>query len=241
MLSVLPDTLTRLNPPDHSFEGFSEDAFAVLEALRQAPHVEAYRREKARIDAAVMGPFRRYRDDLVVNSVLPSSLPWETEKNVFSRLLKNDFGAGGCHHHIWLSFYRMGRRSLTDPQLVHSLDPDGFTVGLYAGDHYGDYFARLKARVASEPTVFASLLSELLGTPGFHAYAYTGGGASEARHDVPDADAAVALLPRARGFWVRTRVAPPDVLTLGPSLVPRALDAVDAVWSLYRYYAEAAE
>jgi hypothetical protein len=238
---LLPDTLTRLDPPDLHFEGFSEDAFAVLNALKAEPNVAAYRREKARLDAALMAPFKRYRDDLVVNLVLPSALPWETERNVFSRLLKNDFGVGGCHHHLWMSFYRTGRRRLTDPQLSHSLDPDGFTVGLYAGDHYGDYFARLKARARGEPAWFTALLGDLLGTPGFSAYAYTGGGVNEVRHDLPDAGAALDALPRARGMWVRTRIAREDVLALGPQIVPRALDAVEALWPLYTFYCEAAD
>ena len=116
-------------PLDLTFEGFAPEAFAILERLRDEPHIAQYRKEKAGIKRYITEPFKRFRDDLVVNWVLPNRLDFETEKNVFSRLLKNDFGAGGCHHHLWMAFYRPGRRRLTDVQLAPCITPDGFTMG----------------------------------------------------------------------------------------------------------------
>ena len=133
------------------FEGFSEDAFAVLERLRAHPHIEQYRAEKDAITHFVTDPFKRYRDDLALGWVLPNGLPFETEKNVFSRLLKNDFGAGGCHHHQWMAFYRPPRRRLTDVQLSHSLYPDGFAFGLYVGEYAKGLFPHVKAQMQEEP------------------------------------------------------------------------------------------
>ncbi|MBT8400041.1 MAG: hypothetical protein KJO98_06170, partial [Rhodothermia bacterium] len=111
--------------------GFGEDAFRLLGRLQQRPTVSEYQRLKDELDVAVVTPFKEYRDDLVVNLVLPNRLPLETEKNVFSRFPKNDFGAGGAHSHLWFSFYRLGEKRLTDIQIVHSLSADSFTLGLY--------------------------------------------------------------------------------------------------------------
>lgn len=237
--TVLPGTLARPDPLALSFGGFTAESFDALGRLRERPNVEQYRADKAALDVHVWAPFRAYRDDLAVNLVLPNRLPWETERNVFSRLLKNDFGAGGSHHHVWMSFYRTGRKRLTDPQLSHSIDPDGFTVGLYAGDHAGDYLARIKARALAEPEVFGALLRGALADPAWRAFAYTGTGANEVRHDLAAGDPDAALVKRMRGVWVRRTFARADVLAWGPDLVRHSLGAVDHLWPLYRLFADA--
>jgi hypothetical protein len=232
---VLPPVL------DLGFEGFGPDAFAVLERLRAHPHVQQYRQEKDAVRAFVMEPFKRYRDDLVVNFVLPNQLGFETEKNVFSRLLKNDFGAGGCHHHLWMSFYRPGRRRLTDYQLAHSLSPDGFTVGLYVGDYAQDLVKQAVRHILDQTPVFLRLLGPLLRDPAWRFFIYTGTG--DTRVEVTQADGEAQLkeyLKKARGLWVRTVFPREDVLRWQGALVRHALDATVAAWPLYRFYATGA-
>ncbi|MBO6574378.1 MAG: hypothetical protein JJ896_03095 [Rhodothermales bacterium] len=112
--------------------GFDDDAFSALSDLQERPVIEQYQEDRERIQRAVVAPFKLYRDDLVLNWVLPAQWPLETERNVFSRIPKNDFGKGGANHHYWLSFYRPSRSRLKDIQLAHSLFPDRFVLGLYA-------------------------------------------------------------------------------------------------------------
>ncbi|GIV62352.1 MAG: hypothetical protein KatS3mg044_1218 [Rhodothermaceae bacterium] len=126
--------LVDVPPADPLFEGFGVEAFAALARLKAEPHIERYRLEKEALRRYVQAPFRRLRDDLAVRWVLPNALALETERNVFSRFLKNDFGAGGCHAHYWMAFYRAGRRRLADVQLIVSLHADGLKVGVYAGE-----------------------------------------------------------------------------------------------------------
>ncbi|QXD15338.1 hypothetical protein GQ464_018410 [Rhodocaloribacter litoris] len=126
--------LVDVPPADPLFEGFGPAAFAALARLKAEPHIERYRVEKEALRRYVQAPFRRLRDDLAVRWVLPNALALETERNVFSRFLKNDFGAGGCHAHYWMAFYRVGRRRLADVQLIVSLHADGLKVGVYAGE-----------------------------------------------------------------------------------------------------------
>ena len=137
---MIPDAppLPRATPPfprpeplSLTFDGFPDEGWDALERLRAEPHIGRYQEEKAVLDRAVTAPFKRYRDDLAVNWVLPNGLPFETEKNVFSRILKNDFGRGGSHSHLWMAFYRPPRKRLTDIQLSHAVYPDAFRWGLY--------------------------------------------------------------------------------------------------------------
>ncbi|WP_243663954.1 hypothetical protein [Rhodothermus marinus] len=147
---VAPEELTALVPPVRTFEGFAPEAFEALARLKSRPHIEQYRQEKPALRRYVQEPFRRLRDDLVVNWVLPNSLALETERNVFSRFLKNDFGAGGCYAHYWMAFYRQGRRRLADVQLIVSLHADGLRVGVYAGERRGRSGVRCE-RVCRRP------------------------------------------------------------------------------------------
>ena len=255
VLAHLPASVEAVLPRERAFGGFTAETFDVLGALRREPNVEAYRREKDGIDAHVVAPFKRYRDDLVVSLVLPNRLPLETERNVFSRLLKNDYGAGGCHAHLWMSFYRTGRKRLTDPQMSHSVDADGVSVGLYVGDHYGDYFARFKARLAAEPQDFAALLARTLAPspqrPPFSAHHYTRAKGQEVTHTLggaapdltaPDLTAVdLAAVARATGVWVRTRWPREVVVAMGPAFLDAALRAVTALWPLYVWQCDAAD
>ncbi len=125
-----------------SFEGYRPEAFETLARLRREPHVARYRLEKENLRRFVHEPFGRYRDDLALNWVIPNRLPFETEKGVFSRILKNDFGAGGSHFHLWMAFYRPPRKRLTDVQLSHAVYPDKCTVGLYVGAYAQGLFGR---------------------------------------------------------------------------------------------------
>lgn len=227
-------------PLDLSFEGFTREAFAVLGRLRLEPHVERYRKEKASLRPFVVEPFRRYRDDLALNWVIPNRLPLETEKNVFSRILKNDFGAGGAHHHLWMAFYRPPLGRLTDVQLSHALYPDQFACGLYVGAYARGLFEAARARMLAEEAEALGLLNALIR----QGYVFRFAPHVRGRDDDPRLDTPLDALPdglaRAEGLWVRRAFPRADVLAWGPQLVRRALDAQAALWPLYRFWAEAA-
>ena len=227
---ALPD------PLDLAFEGFQEKAFAVLERLQAHPHIEQYRKEKPDIERYIKAPFKRYRNDLVVNWVLPNRLGFETEKHVFSRLLKNDFGAGGCHHHKWMAFYRPGRRRLTDLQVTHSLFPDSFRVGLFVGARDRTLRDQALGRVMDQSDRFLSLVNQLLQKPAWQLFYSRGSGKSKRRiyHDAP-LDTVPDDIGKAKELWIRTRFGREEVSGWEAELVPRALDAVLAVWPIYRF------
>ena len=226
-------------PLDLFFEGFTPEAFAILERLRERPHIEQYREEKEGIQRYIQAPFKRYRDDLVVNWVLPNRLDFETEKNVFARILKNDFGAGGSHHHLWMSFYRPGRRRLTDVQISHGISPDGFTVGLFAGEYAKDVFREAKGRIEAEPERFSRPRQHTAGR---------GGRGDSPPTAVPERVArrtsTTSLWQPYQSVWTRQRRCgsarcsrAKGVLAWEGTLVQHALEKVRALWPLYRFIA----
>lgn len=220
-----------------TFPGFTSTAFEILDRLRKTPHIDQYNQEKPGVTEDLKDPFRQYRDDLVVNWVLPSRLDLETERHVFSRLLKNDFGAGGCHDNLWMAFYRPETKRLKDVQVSHCISPDGFDVGIYVGSHATDLLRRAVERMYQAPDSYLALVNPLLEEPDWRFSAHGGSGEGkwkttwrERLAGIPDA------VDEADGIWVRRRISRTRVLELGPELVREGLNAVLDVWPIYRFY-----
>lgn len=223
---------------DLVFEGFAPEAFAVLERLRENPHVEQYRKEKEAIREYITEPFKKYRDDLVVHWVLPEGLPLETEKNVFSRLLKNDFGAGGCHHHQWMAFYQLRRKRLLDVQLSHSIYPDKFTIGLFVGDYAQDLLAGVLRKIRTEPESMRDEINELIESGYKFSYYQRGNARNNACHVEREFRSWPDDLDRANGLWVRKAFSREQVLTWQSDLVPHALEEIRRLQPLYLQWAQ---
>jgi len=226
-------------PLDVGFAGFEPEAFAILERLRDAPHIEQYRTEKDGIRRCLTEPFKRFRDDLAVNWVLPNRLPFETEKNVFSRLLKNDFGAGGCHHHLWMAFYRPGHRRLTDVQLSHSITPNGFATGLFVGDYAKDWLLVAKQRITAQPACFLATANALLQEPDWKGGLYHREGKQAKVFFNDPLEEPPELLSRATGLFLRRYACRDEVLQWQGGLVRWALGTLQDLWPLYRAIVEA--
>lgn len=229
----------RAEPPAFSFTGFPDEAFEALGRLREEPHMERYQIEKAVLKRHVQTPFKRYRDDLVMNWVLPNALPFETERGVFSRFPKNDFGAGGANHHLWMSFYRPGRRRLSDIQLSHGVYPDGFAFGLYVGGYAKSLFTAARDRLLEEPERALEILNAMIG----RGYRLKFAPRVKLPEDAVTFDEPLSKIPEgldsAKGIWVRAKLPREEVQALGPQLVERALEAQADLWPLYRFLAEA--
>lgn len=225
----------RPEPAARPFDGFPEAGLSALDRLRADPTVARYQIEKEALRDGIVGPFQRYRDDLVVRWVLPRGLPFETERGVFSRFPKNDFGAGGSHSHLWMSFYRHGRTRLTDVQLSHSVSPDGFRWGLYAGAYAGDLFTSARARLVAEPDAALALVNGLIARG--YRLAWAPHVTKPAGH--PEVDTPLEVVPdglaRAKGLWLMRRVDRDAMQALGPALVDEAIVAMDELTPLYEF------
>ncbi len=228
----------RADSPDLTFAGFPEAGLDALARIKATPHVGQVRDEKPVLKADVEAPFKRYRDDLALNWVLPNGIPFETEKGVFSRILKNDFGAGGAHHHLWMAFYRHGRTRLTDIQLSHAVYPDGFRWALYAGSYSGALFTAARERMVDDPEGLR-LVNALL-TCGYRMAFAPHVTKPEGYPEITEPiDAFPDGLARAKGIWLARRIDRAETLRLGPRLVTSAIDAQLELWPLYRFWTDA--
>ena len=241
-LPPVPDAdppFARPRPLDLTFEGFPAEGYEALAALREEPHIGTYREWKDVLDRAVTEPFKRYRDDLAVNWVIPNGLPFETERNVFSRILKNDFGRGGSHSHLWMSFYRHGRKRLSDVQLSHAVHPDAFRWGIYVGDYAKGIFPAARERLVEDTRRSLPLLNALLERGyrlAFAPHVTKPEGHPEFEEPL---DAIPDDLTRAKGIWLMRRISREEAEALGPGLVGVAIDAQEELWPLYRFLVEA--
>ncbi len=232
----LPLLVETQKPPALSFGGFKAESFEILGRLRQEPHIEQYRKEKDSIRQYIQRPFKAFRDDLVLNWVVPNQLPFETERNVFSRLLKNDFGAGGCHHHLWLSFYRHGLRRLSDLQLAHSLSPDGFSTGLYAGDNAPSLLKYIQSQIKEHPNEYLGAVNTLLAQEGWvlRVRPRKSPKGSYESYNAPLHEMPASLLT-ASGIWLRIEFSRRDLLNGRIELVNATLDALIKLWPIYLF------
>ncbi|MBX2821526.1 MAG: hypothetical protein KTR29_17650 [Rhodothermaceae bacterium] len=237
MIPVRSEFPTELLFPEElsvSFEGFGSDAFDTLQSIKEAPHIETYRSLKKVIEPSIIQPFKRFRDDLAVNWVLPNMLPFETERNVFSRLLKNDFGAGGCHHHLWLSFYRVGLRRLKDIQIAHTLRESGFSTSLFLGENAPSLFNAVKAQIHANPGAFLELVNRLLQREG---WAFRVRPHKAMHGEYLEYKSELATIPgeigRAKGMWWTTFSPKESILNQGGPLLEKSILAIRDLWPLY--------
>ncbi|MES3628967.1 MAG: hypothetical protein PPP56_02255 [Longimonas sp.] len=232
--SVPAESLSITDPPRCTFTGWTPEVFEMLARLRETPHIDQYNKEKPDLHELLKDPFKRYRDDLVVNWVLPSRLDFETERYVFSRLLKNDFGAGGCHDNLWMAFYRPHTKRLKDVQISHRIDPDGFQVGIFVGAHATDLLRQAKQRIQQAPEVYLQHVNACLRRDRWRFYYRTG--RSEPTTHTDPLDALPDAVHNADGIWLRRFMPRDQVLDWGSDLVAEALSAVRRVWPIYRFY-----
>ncbi len=232
--TVSVEELETNGTPDCTFSGWTPEVFEMLERIRETPHIDQYNREKPHLHELLKDPFKRYRDDLVVNWVLPSRLNFETERYVFSRLLKNDFGAGGCHDNLWMAFYRPHTKRLKDVQISHRIDPDGFQVGIFVGAHATDLLSQAQHRIEQAPETYLEHINACLQREHWRFY-YRSGRSEPITYTEP-LDALPEAVLKADGIWLRRFMPREQVLNWGDGLVSEALSAVRNVWPVYRFY-----
>jgi len=215
------------------FPGFAEETFLILDRLKAQPNSSQYKKEKASISSQIMTPFKLFRDDLVVNWVIPEAFDLITERNVFSRFLKNDFGKGGCNHHLWFSFYRPGFRRLTDLQLAYSIFPEGFNIGLYVAERAEIPMNRVRLLLDTETEQSLSAINRVLAHKNFHLVANKRGEKLTISNPL---DSIGKEICEADELWLKTTISRSEVITRGAELFSLSLDHSRFLQPLYRWW-----
>jgi 5-methylcytosine-specific restriction enzyme B len=115
---------------------FSAETFDLLTGLHEDPTKTYYQEHREAIRDHVEQPFRRLVREVAQRLPAPITGLMETEKGVFARILKNDWGRGGAWDFYWGAFYPKGGRRIEDAQLMTVLKKDYLEFGFYVG-HYG--------------------------------------------------------------------------------------------------------
>jgi 5-methylcytosine-specific restriction protein B len=150
------DQLLSLEPKEGLFK---QKTFDLLVGLHENPSADFYSKNKDALKEYVEGPFQDLMRS-VVNKLNPEIVDFmETEKGVFSRFLKNDYGRGGAWDYYWGRFYPKGINKSDGPQLILSINREV----MFAGFILGDYSSDVKKLFAENIITNKKRISELLG------------------------------------------------------------------------------
>lgn len=122
-------------PPAVAGSAFSARTFELLEELRKAPAKATYADNKEDIQEFVENPLRELFEEVLSALPAPMLEVLETEKNLYSRILKNDWGKGGAWDFVWAAVFPKGTKRTEAAQLFVGLHHDCFQAGFYVGEY----------------------------------------------------------------------------------------------------------
>lgn len=139
-----------------------KEAFELLAGLAKEPTREFYQERRELFDRYLEKPFQKLFFEIA--SRLPEEVKHtlETEKGLFSRIPKNDFGRGGAWPHYWGAFYPEGGRRIADAQLYATVRPGRMWYGFMFGAYGSSQSERFLANIVRNRAALLELLSESL-------------------------------------------------------------------------------
>ncbi len=161
--SKLDEVLTRglESRPSPLASLFSAEAFDLLQALGENPTKAFYDSEKAAFAKQLEQPFRDLFAELA-GRLTPMMRDYlETDKGLFGRILKNDYGRGGAWDYYWGAFYPKGGKRIADAQLYVRADPNLFRFGFYIGEYGSPQYQSFLRRRADLGALATSELRQL--------------------------------------------------------------------------------
>lgn len=140
----------------------SERAFALLSQLHEHPQTSFYNEHASEFVGEIEKPLQRLMGN--VAHALPAEISkgLETERRVFSRIPKNDYGRGGAWDFYWGAFYPKGGRRIADPQLYVVISATGLRFGFYIGDYGQEPRRRFAKNCSDHSSVLIKLLEPIL-------------------------------------------------------------------------------
>ncbi|MBC8466532.1 MAG: AAA family ATPase [Deltaproteobacteria bacterium] len=86
----------------------------------------------------------------------------ELEKQLFSRILKNDWGKGGAWDFYWGALYPKGGKRIRDPQLFMWINRDRLEFGFYIGEYGSDQRNRFTRNAQANQKILYNIMNESL-------------------------------------------------------------------------------
>jgi len=140
-----------------------EEAFGLLERLRDNPTKAFYDSEKDAFAEHLEQPFRDLFAELAERMPQPMRDYLETEKGLFGRIPKNDYGRGGAWPHYWGAFYPKGGKRIEGAQLFVLAQADDFRFGFDLGEHSPGGGEQFQRALADSHAQVRQALEELAG------------------------------------------------------------------------------
>lgn len=114
---------------------FTDRAFELLEGIHANPTMKYYQEHKDEFKVLIEQPIQQLTNRVAAQ--LPQVILgfMETQKNIYSRFNKNDFGQGGAWPHYWSAFYPKGSKRTADAQLSIGINYEGLSLGFSIADY----------------------------------------------------------------------------------------------------------
>ncbi|MBX3001154.1 MAG: AAA family ATPase [Caldilineaceae bacterium] len=120
----------------HPDAPFTQRTFDLLRELHENPSLDFYQQYKEEFVQQIEQPFKQILQRVAVEFPAPILAVMETEKRIFGRFPKNDFGQGGTWDFYWGAFYPKGSKRSQDAQLSMWINHAFLEFGFFIG-HYG--------------------------------------------------------------------------------------------------------
>ncbi len=138
---------------------FSSKTFDLLAKLHEQPVLTFYEEHSDEFKAVVEGPLQALMQG-VAERLPPQMLEvLETEKRLFSRIAKNDYGKGGTWDFYWGAFYPKGGKRTADPQLFIWINREVLGFGFYVGEYGPDPRKRFVKNCTENAAVLKRLVA----------------------------------------------------------------------------------
>lgn len=158
---ALAKSLSNTKPVPIPPEGvFTDKTFSLLTELHNKLTAAFYSQHKDEFKTQVEEPLKNLLKSVALK--LPQGITdlMETEKGLFSRIPKNDYGKGGAWDFYWGAFYPKRGKRIAAPQLFVILNRDLLSFGFYVGD----YGTEARTRFIKNCKVHAELIKRELET-----------------------------------------------------------------------------
>ena len=143
---------------------FSERTFELLSELHETPTRDFYSGNQEQFAKHVEEPFRKLFRRVAARLPRPVTDTMESEKGVFARILKNDYGRGGTWGFYWGALYPKGGKRTEDAQLMLWLNRErlecAFHISECGGDQRGKFLRNCAATGDALKHVLADVLAE---------------------------------------------------------------------------------
>jgi 5-methylcytosine-specific restriction protein B len=163
---------------------FTERTFALLTELHNEPKASYYQSHKADFEKYVEAPVQGLLLRIAARLPMEMAEHLETDKRLFAKFSKNDYGKGGAWDYYWGALYSKGAKRIAAPQLFLWINRNVLRFGFAIGDQGQGYKSRFAKRAAEGASLIAQTLGEQLKAIGLKfGSAYHG--AAEAGHELP--------------------------------------------------------